>query len=289
MLNLQTCSISPQFHVVFDDYFSTVDLVEENKYLSSFWNELQFDEHVMCIPLDDNALKLVNEWLTPDEVEDNIRLQTRADRFRSSFRHSSSKLTASPTINTHTTISPTSMPVPTNTSTHVHTNTNNFADEFQTVIPSLTDNVNNILLNVSTIPHNYISHSPLNSNIQPSVSLTSPCFLPMSTSISNSRGKRSCTTRGTRQRVKFVNEYSLSHVNAFYSNYQKEQLAHLASLTTNLTSSDVKYADPRCYSASLNLKDSDIPSYHEAIHEPHCEEYIQAMETEVFRQFYKIH
>ena len=81
--------------------------------------------------------------------------------------------------------------------------------------------------------------------------------------------------------MKFVDECYLSHVNDSNSNDQKEELVHLTSLTTNLTSNDVEYTDPRCYADSLNPKDSDSPSYHEAIYGPHSEEYIQAMKTEV--------
>ena len=45
-LNLQTGSISPQYHIVFDDSFSTVQSLSVSEELPTFWNEIGIEEHV---------------------------------------------------------------------------------------------------------------------------------------------------------------------------------------------------------------------------------------------------
>ena len=51
VLNLQIGSICPQYHVVFDDIFSTVIAIDEDEDLPSFWNDIDLDSHIHRIPL----------------------------------------------------------------------------------------------------------------------------------------------------------------------------------------------------------------------------------------------
>ena len=62
VLNLQTGSISPQFHVVFDDHFSTVHSTFLDEPPPSFWNEFDLESHTHRIPLDaDTPTTLADE------------------------------------------------------------------------------------------------------------------------------------------------------------------------------------------------------------------------------------
>jgi hypothetical protein len=87
ILNLQTGSISPQYHVVFDDSFSTVHSIREDDAPPDFWNTIDLDSFTMSIPFDpsdpDTTL-LPNDWLTPHELEKRRRL-TRQDKIRDSY------------------------------------------------------------------------------------------------------------------------------------------------------------------------------------------------------------
>ena len=76
--NLQTGSIMPQFHLVYDDYFETVHSREDQEPAS--WNELlcfnrfqtEFDE-------DQNVPDLPDEWLNPQEM---VQRRERRERDR---------------------------------------------------------------------------------------------------------------------------------------------------------------------------------------------------------------
>lgn len=73
ILNLQTGSISPQFHVVFDDSFSTVTSIPKDDTPPDFWNFLNLEGCTHKVPIDpsdpDTSL-LPDDWLTPQELEE---------------------------------------------------------------------------------------------------------------------------------------------------------------------------------------------------------------------------
>ena len=62
ILNLTTGSITTQFHVVFDDLFSTVPPVEREEEHQSHWNDMCL-EQTEFIPLDTQLLCRQNGWL----------------------------------------------------------------------------------------------------------------------------------------------------------------------------------------------------------------------------------
>ena len=74
ILNLQTGSISPQYHVVFDDIFTTVESILENKHPPSFWNEIYLEAKILQIPLDPNVdTSLQYDWITTEELDEKSR------------------------------------------------------------------------------------------------------------------------------------------------------------------------------------------------------------------------
>ncbi len=89
ILNLNTKRISPQFHVLYDDFFTTVKSVED--IADPVLADVDWDNLVRFSGVDrpyDNddvtqAHQLPdvdNEWLTPEEIEDRVRPQPRAPR-----------------------------------------------------------------------------------------------------------------------------------------------------------------------------------------------------------------
>ena len=91
ILNTLTGHISPQYHVVFDDTFSTVESLHANADPPPFWDQIGLDEtvysaHVHRIPLDsDSTLRLSSEWLTPQELEERTRRDVRAVNVRGTY------------------------------------------------------------------------------------------------------------------------------------------------------------------------------------------------------------
>ena len=75
MLNMRTKSISPQYHVVYDDAFtSTVSNQEE---IPEIWKRLiTSPQNRHKVPLDDEANpELHDEWLHPTELEERENLR----------------------------------------------------------------------------------------------------------------------------------------------------------------------------------------------------------------------
>jgi hypothetical protein len=109
VLNLDTGSITPQYHVVFDDQFSTVTSVEREIDPPDNWAELCM-ENTTFVPTDTDTddigaetttkASLGFEWMTPDERDWAARAMIRQDAVRNT-------LTGVSTVPTHT---PTSIP-----------------------------------------------------------------------------------------------------------------------------------------------------------------------------------
>ena len=95
VLNLHTGHISPQYHVVFDDSFSTVPSLAPDDDPPTFWSAIDFstDSHrdvVSRIPLDkDSSLQYDADYMTPLELEERTRLDTRNAKIRSTYASAS--------------------------------------------------------------------------------------------------------------------------------------------------------------------------------------------------------
>jgi hypothetical protein len=88
VLNLQTGSISPQFHVVFDDDFSTVSSLAEDSSPPDFWTAANIESCIYRIPVEPNdpsTSLLPDDWLTPHELEEKRRTAYRQSQIRLSF------------------------------------------------------------------------------------------------------------------------------------------------------------------------------------------------------------
>ena len=106
---MKTGHISPQYHVVFDDTFSTVPSLADDEVPPTFWNELSlenelYSKHVHRVVLDDDSqVSLDPDFMTPVELEEHHRAMARRVEIRKSSLPPSSAGT------------PFDMPVPTET------------------------------------------------------------------------------------------------------------------------------------------------------------------------------
>jgi hypothetical protein len=76
VLNFSTGRITTQYHVVFDNIFTTVPSIEREHEPPSHWDELCMDESVH-IPVDNEPEFLHDEWLTPEEIEKKNWIEKR--------------------------------------------------------------------------------------------------------------------------------------------------------------------------------------------------------------------
>ena len=82
VLNLSTGSITTQYHVVFDDRFSTVQSIGHEEDPPTDWEDLCL-ENTMCVPTDGTAdmpVHLNDDWLTDAERELKYRDLQRQER-----------------------------------------------------------------------------------------------------------------------------------------------------------------------------------------------------------------
>ena len=102
VLNMSTGSITPQFHVVFDDSFSTVPSLQRENDPPSFWNDLCL-ENTVYIPTDvplKNGHHLADDWLTESERSDKLREIQRREAIRTRMTGRASAPTPVPTTTT---------------------------------------------------------------------------------------------------------------------------------------------------------------------------------------------
>ena len=262
ILNLSTGSISPQFHVVFDDEFSTVSSIAPEETPPSFWNEIDLLDHIHRIPLDpDSGVELHNEWLTPAEVEEQSRSQSRQRVLRqssSSVPDLPIPVTASTTLNDTSTADP-SLPT-------------------TTPLPQLSAPP---LAAPTTVP----TATPISSTVP---SAPSHPHVPQKPSIASPRRssrlalpRRSTRTSKGQHETRFINQAFLSSIcDENRSNYHRS-LAYTASLETDLTTGEDNCVDARAYAAKHRTSDPDNPTYNEALKGVHASEYESAMVKEI--------
>ena len=98
VLNLQTGSITTQYHVVFDDSFSTVASIGKDEDPPEYWDGLCL-ENTIYIPNDSNTetpMHLQDDWLTSDEQAQKQRELYQQQRICTTFSPIHSITTALP-------------------------------------------------------------------------------------------------------------------------------------------------------------------------------------------------
>jgi hypothetical protein len=205
------------------------------------------------IPLDkDSQILLLEEWLSPTELEEKRRQLDRLSQIRVRFAP------------TDTVISAQSDPKPTQASSSGSSPT---APD----VSSTSDS--NPMLPSSTSPSAAPSPAP---NLGPTVQPSS----------SNSPRRSSRSNKGQFESTRYINEvYLTSAADTTLSNAEA-YLAYQAELQTDLTTGESHCSDPRAYAAKHKIHDPDMPSFHEALTGEHAVEYSEAMKKEI-RQLIK--
>ena len=262
VLNLTTGSISPQFHVVFDDEFSSVDSMVIDETPPSFWNEFDIEAHTLQIPLDrDSNAVLSDEWLSASDLEERSKSFARSNEIRRNFIPSSSSNVISdyPSASTQ--------PL-----------------EEQHIIPLEDQNIKSLEEPPSSIlPGSKVSHvqsaSPSKSTSTPKSSIISNIDTPSASSTALRRSTR--INKGIKTSTDYINEVFLSSMETDFTSSQQEFLAYQAELSTDLDSGIIDCMDPRVYLTKSKLKDPDQPSFLEAMHSHDSDKWVEAMKREI--------
>jgi hypothetical protein len=261
VLNLQTGSISPQFHVVFDDSFSTVHSISSEEEPPDFWTapNLEACTHRVQVDVRDATVSfLPDDWLTPHELEEKRRALTRQGRIRESF---------TPTV--VPTVTPTVDPVassPADTTTQVpQVSMSPESSESPVAVESLLDGVEPpVSASAPTLSSAMVEPSTPNTSVPP------PALR---------RSARS--NKGEFHSTKYIDEVYLSSILDTPRSFTEQQLAYHAELHTDLDSGEVNYFDAHAYVAKLKRHDPDNPTYTEAMSGDDAQHYIEAMQQEI--------
>jgi hypothetical protein len=92
ILNLQTGSITPQFHVVFDDYFTTVASISDDDNPPDVWEDLCLENSLHIATEDNNQentldsfIYLNDDWLTNEELRAKQRAAVRTSSISQAY------------------------------------------------------------------------------------------------------------------------------------------------------------------------------------------------------------
>jgi hypothetical protein len=253
VLNLITGSITTQYHVVFDDLFSTVTSVEREHDPHNHWEELCLDNAVQ-IRVYDPPDFLDDELLTREEL-DSKRGHLNRQEIRQESAHG----------------------VQVERQDHVlPTARNATSDSTMSIFVPIEEEETNTCATPTFIKKEGVS-TPEGASASQGASATPP-----GTSAPPSDGLRRSTRSfaGTRQTPRYTEAF-LSKVDTFGQNEgHQSNMAYLAEIHTDQKTGEVDISDPLVYRAKRKA-DPDMPTFHEALRGNHAEQYIEAMKIEV--------
>ena len=256
ILNLQTGSISPQFHVVFDDSFSTVASVEKEQDPPDHWEELCL-ENTHRIPLEkEDHQYLPDDWLTPEELDLKQRALLRETTIR--------RVIQTPIATQPSTPTPTSVATQPSTPRTV---------TFATALTSTPTTVIPAIPPTNIAPPAATTATPTTAT--PSVASPKP--------IRRSTRSNFGIPAKNYDEMNYIEEVYLNHssVDERHRGFQELQLCYLAELHTDHNNGISNIIDPRAYAAKAKFNDPDQPSYHQAMNGEHASEYVEAMKKEI--------
>ena len=292
VLNLKTGTISPQFHVVLDDYFTTVMSISDSDDPPAHWENLfhesrfhtEFDEH--------KQVSLHGDWLASSEQNDFQNHKQMQVKILPHMNIPKDELPTNkrefPLVPLPSVVAPSAHKEPA-----VSTSTSGSAVVVQS--PPPTTYIHPV--DVQDIPMAAHSTEPAipghdlptisTSNLQvpptPPVHTTSISMKPTAISTPCRSTKTNFGVFGTR----YVPEGHLAH--AFFSQLVEESdthgfdsdLAYLAAVMTDPTTGLLECSNPLVYAAMARRNDPDNPRYHEAMASIDHESFKAAMGTEI--------
>jgi hypothetical protein len=274
ILNLQTGSISPQYHVVFDDSFSTVQSISSDETPPDFWTSINLDAFIHRIPIepsDTEGSLLPDDWLTPHELEEKRRRLSRLGKIRESYMPSARDTTLRAPEDTLGGASSESV-----TTEQLDETTGANSTAPLNELGGGTPNVSNL----PSSPLGGASAALGGASILSAASYPPTSETPLSPEPSGLR-RSTRSNKGTFNSTKYIDEVYLSSLLDVPRSSHEAALAYHAELYTDLDTGDINYYDAHAYVAKLKKNDPDNPSYTEAMSGDDAEFYITAMQQEI--------
>ena len=268
VLNLTTGSITTQYHVVFDDRFSTVESIGHDDTPPSYWEDLCL-ENSIYVPTDgtsDTPVHLEDDWLTDAEREIKHRELQRQERIRQ-IQHPTTVI-AKPTNRLPPSVTPL-LPSSNEDIPFTQTHTDGTVTSINSEIrPSLLSSPGKSAFTESTSDH------------QPGV--MKPTTVTTDAPSPTLRRASTRSTRGSFQSTKYIDESYLTSVDDLHQHDPYlSHLVYLAEVSTCCDTGIENVIDPRVYAAKTQGADPDSPTFHQAMNGEFAEEYIKAMQLEI--------
>jgi hypothetical protein len=275
ILNLATGSITPQYHVVFDDRYSTVPSIGSDDEPPSDWDDLCLDSS-LYVPADtapDAPQHLHDDWLTEVEREVKHREIQRQDRIRN-LQHPQISIPSVPASTSS------ALPTPSISSSE---------GEVQAVAPTISVPTGGTLKSggTSTIKSTAPRATPGKPTlVSPTPAFTSGvCSGPIMgpdvvtstpTVVDPSLRRSTRAIKGTFQATKYIDEaYWTSIDRLVQSDSYTNNLAYLAEISTCCDTGLENVVDPRVYASKVPGSDPDMPTFHQAMNGEHAEQWVK--------------
>ena len=248
VLNRTTGSITTQYHVVFDDLFTTVPSIERVEEPPSNWQDLCL-EHTEYIPID-APLQLSPEWVSESDHMHASRQETRTNRVRQDLQTASD---LNPRLS-----DPLRLPTPSSEGVLPLSSSERMSIQPSDEVPPSTQQRESVLPVAST---------PTFNQREPSGPRRSPR-----------------ATKGQYQSTRYINEIFLAVVDQLGSlDEYTNALVYQAELDTDMDTLESNITDARVYNAKFNRSksDPDTPTFKEAMASIEADKYIDAMKEEI--------
>ena len=250
---MSTGSITAQFHIVFDDLFTTLPSIEREEEPQSHWEYLCL-ENTVLISRETNPLISESDQRTHGETHSDRRMERTTNQVRSDIAN---KVQISSISN-----DPLLLPSP-STISHQQSGPSPEVLDYPTRNDSLSS-------------EGVRTHQESSTSSEGAASTESASILSSTTegsSISTSTGTRRSTraNKGQYSSTRYINEVFLAAVEQISDlSSNCSALVYLAELQTNFQTGKNDIIDPRVYNAKFNHKglDPDAPTFHQAMASP---------------------
>ncbi|KAI2489575.1 hypothetical protein MHU86_25021 [Fragilaria crotonensis] len=257
ILNLATGSITPQYHVVFDDRYSTVTSIGSDDDPPSDWDDLCLDNS-LYVPTDtapDTPVHLHDDWLTDAEREVKYRDLQRQDRVRN-LQH--------PQPSTPTSLLVPSAQPPSHTSSE---------GDVPPIAPTTATQQQTLPKFVSVAPE------PLSGVCSGPV--MGPDVVTSDSTVDQSLRRSTRATKEHFNQQSILTKPILRLLIVSHNAIPTRLISYLAEISTCCDTGIENVVDPRAYAAKTPGSDPDMPTFHQAVNGEHAEEWIRAMQLEV--------
>ena len=299
VLNLQTGSITPQYHVVFDDHFSTVTSIAREEEPPAHWDELCLENTTYIhteASASDTTIYLEDDWLTPDERVVKERQAQRQTAVRTTYdlpvdtppdSMQILSLDGRPVSPFKGAPAPSASP---KVSKKGGT-TSKVSKKGGATTPNVPKKGGRTRVAAASVPNvippdasaDTLTETaiPQDTPTQPSLLSRVPPGTDDMSSVSTVR-RSTRSTKGTFQTPHFRDQAFLTFIDRFSDPHGHEaQLAYLADVFTCADTGVMDITDPRAYAAKLRGGDADNPTFQQAMNGPEADEYIKAMKLEI--------